>query len=123
MSKNISWRPLTPLLASPIYPPDETQTEGSPVKARDREPRDTACNKVAPFESAPDELERNPMTFMILKNGKPVREAIAKRIATFDSREDAQKFADNYRALFDLTPRNFSNTRRIGRYEIVEMAA
>lgn len=57
--------------------------------------------------------------FTITKNGKTVREAIARRVVQFDTREDAQQFADNMRAMEAGSIRSFSNTRRIGKYEVV----
>ncbi len=60
------------------------------------------------------------MAYAITKNGKMVREAIAHRLVSFDDRADAQKFADNMRAMDASYIRSFSNTRRIGKYEIIE---
>jgi hypothetical protein len=61
------------------------------------------------------------MAYGITKNGKLVREAIAHRVVMFDEATDAQKFADSMRANDAGSIRTFSNTRRIGKYEIIEI--
>ena len=61
------------------------------------------------------------MTYVILRNGKPIKWCIDRKVCTFETVEEAQKFADNHRA--NSRPATFSNTIRQAKYEIKEVAA
>ena len=57
------------------------------------------------------------MSYMILVNGKPMKNVIDRKIVTFETREQAEAMVVNHRLTFSQ-PRTFSNTLRRNRYEV-----
>jgi len=64
------------------------------------------------------------MTFCIQDQitGKFAKNAIDRKILTFEDRDFAEKFASNMQITANTTIRNFSNTRLRRKYVVVERA-